>query len=48
MHMDSDEPNYETIKNITSGIDRIVELTHKIMRISKYKVKGYIDINESQ
>lgn len=32
----------KTIKKIHLGIDRIGKLTHKIMRISKYKLKGYI------
>lgn len=37
------DPNYATLKKIIEGVDRIGDLTRKIMRISRYKTKGYMD-----
>jgi len=43
MEMDENDPNYRTLRQIKSGIDRIGQLTRKIMQISKYKTKEYLD-----
>ncbi len=40
---DAGDPNFETIKEITTGTDRLGELTRKIMRISRYRSKPYVD-----
>lgn len=42
MDLADSDPNYDTLKNIKKGIDSIGELTRKIMRISRYKTKGYM------
>lgn len=54
MEMDEKDPKYHTLRKIKSGIDRIGQLTRKIMNISKYKTKEYlgsksmiVDISES-
>lgn len=53
MDLESGDRNYETLKTIKSGIDRIGELTRKIMNISRYQSKPYlsrskiIDIEEA-
>jgi sigma-B regulation protein RsbU (phosphoserine phosphatase) len=54
MEVAENDPNYATFKNIKANVDRIAELTHKIMRISKYEVRNYmggkskiIDIDKS-
>jgi signal transduction histidine kinase len=54
MDMDENHPKYRALRQIKSGIDRIGQLTRKIMQISKYKTKEYlggksmiIDIAES-
>jgi hypothetical protein len=36
------DPDFATLKNIKANADRIGELTHKIMQISKYKVRDYM------
>ena len=54
MDIAESDPNYATFKNIKANVDRIGELTRKIMQISKYKVRDYmggkskiIDIDKS-
>ncbi|ACN18027.1 putative transcriptional regulatory (plasmid) [Desulforapulum autotrophicum HRM2] len=42
MDLDPDDPNYMMIKNIKAGINRIAELTRKIMNITKYQSKPYM------
>ena len=37
-----DDPNYKLLKNIQAGIDRIGELTHRIMKITHYQSKPYL------
>jgi len=46
MDMETGSPNYETLKKIKAGIKRIGDLTHKIMRITRYQSKPYL--NESK
>lgn len=38
-----DDPNYSLLKNIQAGIDRIGELTYRIMKITHYKSKQYLE-----
>jgi len=52
MDVENDSPLYENIKIIKEQIDRMGEITKKLMGITKYKTKGYlkskiIDINEA-
>jgi phosphoserine phosphatase RsbU/P len=42
MTLDPDDPNYKRIENIKTGIDRIGELTRKIMKITRYQTKSYL------
>jgi len=42
MDIAESDPNYATFKNIKANVDRIGELTRKIMQISKYKVRDYM------
>ena len=42
MDLETSDKNYETLKTITSGIDRIGELTRKIMKITRYQSKPYL------
>jgi len=42
MDLDSCDSNYGAIKNIKTGIDRIGELTRKIMKITRYQSKPYL------
>ncbi|MDY0376630.1 MAG: response regulator [Desulfobacterium sp.] len=42
MDLEPNDPNYEKIKNIKAGIDRIGELTKRIMRITSYQSKAYL------
>lgn len=49
---DTDDKNFETLKTIKEGVDRIGELTRRIMEITHYQAKPYlkghiIDINQS-
>lgn len=43
MDLDPDDPRYPTLRKIKDGVERIGELTRKIMQISKYRTKGYLD-----
>jgi len=43
MDVDESDPQYHNLKTIKEEIDRIGKLTRKIMKISKYRVKGYLD-----
>lgn len=43
LDMDNGDPNYETLKKIKAGVERIGKLTHKIMGISKYRAKEYMN-----
>jgi len=52
MDADAGDKNYETLKTIKGGVDRIGELTHRIMKITRYQAKPYlkgriVDINQS-
>lgn len=52
MDVEDDSPLYENIKIIKEQIDRMGEITKKLMGITKYKTKGYleskiIDIDEA-
>jgi len=52
MDMEPCDPNYKMLNTIKTGIDRIGELTHKIMRITRYQSKPYlkskiVDIDEA-
>ena len=42
MDLKTDDPNYETLKNIEAGIDRIGKLTRRIMKITSYQTKPYL------
>lgn len=42
MDLEPNDPNYEKVKNIKTGIDRIGELTKRIMRITSYQSKAYL------
>jgi CheY-like chemotaxis protein len=42
MGLKNGDPNYEKLKTIKAGIDRIGELTHKIMKIARYQSKPYL------
>jgi sigma-B regulation protein RsbU (phosphoserine phosphatase) len=41
--MQSGDPNYSSLKSILDGIDRIGDLTHRIMRITHYQSKPYLE-----
>ncbi len=43
MDMETSSPNYENLKNIHDGIKRIGDLTRKIMNISRYQTKPYLN-----
>ncbi len=43
MDTSENEPNYGKLKDIKDGADRIGQLTQKIMRISEYRTKGYMN-----
>ena len=43
MDMEAGNPNYERVKNIKAGIERIGDLTHKIMNITRYQSKPYLN-----
>ncbi len=42
LDMDASDPNYENLKKIKAGIERIGELTRKIMTITRYRSKPYL------
>ncbi len=42
MDLPADDPNYQSLKMIKEGIDRIGSLTRKIMRITEYRTKEYL------
>jgi len=46
MDMETGSPNYKMLKNIKTGIERIGDLTRKIMNITRYQSKPYL--NESK
>lgn len=39
---DAGDKNYETLETIKKGIERIGELTHRIMKITRYQAKPYL------
>jgi DNA-binding response OmpR family regulator len=41
--IETSDPNYENLKQITKGTERLWELTQKIMKISRYQSKTYVD-----
>lgn len=43
MDIEKNDLNFNNLMKIKAGIDKIGQLTHKIMKISKYKSKSYID-----
>ena len=43
MDMETSNPNHERLKNIMTGIERIGELTRKIMKITRYRSKNYMN-----
>lgn len=43
MDMDESDPKYETLEKIQIGIGRISELTQKIMKISRYRTRDYMN-----
>ena len=45
MDLEPSDPNYKMINTIKTGIDRIGELTHKIMKITHYQSKPYLKSN---
>jgi len=42
LDMETGDPNYEGLKNIKQGIERISGLTRKIMKITRYQSKPYL------
>jgi len=52
MDIDASDRNYETLKAIKAGIDRIGELTRRVMKVTRYQSKPYlkgqiVDIDQS-
>lgn len=52
LEMSEDDRNYEELKTIKQGVERIGELTARIMKITRYQSKPYlkgriVDINQS-
>ena len=43
MNMETSDPNCERLKIIKTGIERIGELTQKIMKITRYRSKNYMN-----
>ena len=41
MNLSENDPNYRRLTNIKDGVQRIGQLTRKIMGISRYRTKGY-------
>ena len=46
MDMEAGDPNYERLKNIKMGIERLGELTRRIMKITRYQSKPYMGRSE--
>ncbi|MFC1891921.1 response regulator [Thermodesulfobacteriota bacterium] len=46
MTMKSEDSKYESMQNIKMGIERIGELTGKIMNITRYQTKPYLNAGE--
>lgn len=46
MDMETSDPNYESVEKIKLGIERIGELTRKIMKITRYRSKSYLNKNK--
>lgn len=42
-NLQPDDPNYTSLKNIQVGIERMGELTHRIMKITHYQSKPYLE-----
>ncbi len=42
MKISKDNPVYDTVTKIQQQVDRIGEITKKIMRIDKYETKSYL------
>jgi len=52
LETNTDDKNFKTLKTIKQGIERIGELTRRIMKITRYHTKPYlkgsiVDINEA-
>jgi len=52
LETNTDDKNYKILKTIKQGIERIGELTRRIMKITRYQAKPYlkgriVDINEA-
>jgi PAS domain S-box-containing protein len=43
MDMPEDDPNYPRIKKIQAQLDRMANITKKMMQISKYRTKNYLN-----
>ena len=43
MDMETSDQNYEKLKNIRMGVERVGELTRKIMKITRYQSKSYLN-----
>ncbi len=43
MDLEADDPNFESLKHIEKGIERLGELVRKIMRITRYQSKPYLN-----
>lgn len=43
MDLSPEDPNFELLQNIKQGIERLGELTRKIMKITRYKSKTYMN-----
>lgn len=43
MNLSENDPNFRMLRNIKDGIERIGQLTRKIMGISIYRTKGYMN-----
>ena len=46
MTMDTEDPKYERMQTIKMGIEKIGELTNKIMNITRYQTKPYLNAGE--
>ena len=46
MDLETGDPNYERLKNIKMGIERLGELTRRIMKITRYQSKPYMGRSE--
>ena len=43
MDIETSDPNHKRLKNIMMGIERIGDLTRKIMKITRYRSKNYMN-----